>query len=76
MSEQLETIKCVDWTINFLWAASGGADVARAHLQGQKLYNLFVFFLFQRCTWTAQARSAMLPSIPSKLRDYYSKKRP
>lgn len=34
MSEQLETIKCVDWTINFAGPVGGGgvADRKRAHL--------------------------------------------
>lgn len=35
MSEQLETIKCVDWTINFPGAVGEGADGERAHLQRQ-----------------------------------------
>lgn len=35
MSEQLETIKCVDWTINFPGAVGGGAEGERAHLQRQ-----------------------------------------
>lgn len=32
MSELLETIKCVDWTINFPGAVGGGADGEGAHL--------------------------------------------
>lgn len=35
MSEQLETIKCADWTINFPGAVCEGADGERAHLQRQ-----------------------------------------
>lgn len=35
MSEQLDTIKCVDWTINFPGDVGGGADGNRAHLWSQ-----------------------------------------
>lgn len=33
MSEQLETIKCADWTINFSWAVGGvlGGVCGRSH---------------------------------------------
>lgn len=41
MSEQLETIKCVDWTINFPGAAGGGADGERAHLWRQAALRSF-----------------------------------
>lgn len=32
MSEQLETIKCVDWTINFPGAVGRGAEGEKYHL--------------------------------------------
>lgn len=60
MSEQLETINCVDWTINFPGAVGGGADEERAHLWRQAALRSFSP---QRCTWTALARSAAPPPV-------------
>lgn len=45
MSEQLETIKCVDWTINFPGAVGGGAD-------GGESPSVEAGGPPRRCTWS------------------------
>lgn len=44
MSEQLETIKCSDWTINFSKSAGGEADREGARLYWQAALHCFFFF--------------------------------
>lgn len=60
MSEQLETIKCVDWTINFPGAVGGGADRERSPICRCRLpcNFLFIFCLNpQSCTWIVMSPS-------------------
>lgn len=65
MSEQLETIKCSDWTINSFWAAGGGSGAGRSPSAQAGCPSSLLFFpslLFnpQRCTWSVMQQSIRL----------------
>lgn len=67
MSEQLETIKCSDWTINSSWAVGGGADQEEACLYRQAALHAFFFFSFFLILRGAPGQPRSNPSISARL---------
>lgn len=74
MSEQLETIKCVDWTINFPGAAGGGADDGGRGREGPSVETGGppIFFIRSAPVWLRPGRPRHHPSVPVKLQVYYA----